>query len=680
MKSLLNKKCKKILRVNVREKYAIIISMKGKRISFFLCACLLLISTQLSALNPDKPLNRYQSKEWRVSDGLPSDTVWALAQTPEGYLWIGTPNGLVRFDGVTFKVFSTMTHPGIIDNAVHTLFANKKGELWIGTEKGSMVYQHGSFKQVPGGLEDKESAKTKKTGTIPIESVYKNKKIICSLEDREKNLWLGTKASGLLRLRDVDFRIYSTRADAPDIIISLYEDPEGAIWIGVVHKGLYMFKDNAIARFSTPNEELDNALMDYLISAVVTDRQGNFWVATDGGGLLRITSGAGDEFTGFTTDDGLVSNDVKNLFLDGGKNLWICTGDGLNLYRMDTGTFSTPVKWENIGHAGGFAFYKHKSGDIWLGTPYGILVLENKGGTISHKEIHLQGVGVTAIYRDDSSDSGETGDVLWIGTIGTGLQRFKDGTFTSCTEENGLGSNVVYQVLPDGLGYFWMSSFNGVFRVQKSQLVDFMEGRAARVDCRVFGIEDGLSSTGCNLAALRTRAGELWFSTYRGIAVVDPGEIKAKTGPSPILSVLIDQVAVNGEVTEPGGIRDGMVFYDVEEIVFYFTAPYFAAPGKIRFKYKLDGFDEEWVYHGLGKERTAVYTGLPPGDYRFNIDAGAGALRPTGASMAFSLKVNFFKRVEFLSIAAIFVLVLIIIVLILIKRSRRQKSNTNKAN
>ena len=94
--------------------------MEWKRIFFIAFACLLFISTQLCALDPDKPLNRYQSKEWGVSDGLPSDTVWAIAQTPEGYLWIGTPNGLVRFDGVTFKVFGTKTHPGIIDNAVHT--------------------------------------------------------------------------------------------------------------------------------------------------------------------------------------------------------------------------------------------------------------------------------------------------------------------------------------------------------------------------------------------------------------------------------------------------------------------------------------------------------------------------------------------------------------------------------
>jgi len=644
--------------------------MQWKRKFFILCACLFFVSTQLSALDPEKPLDRYQSRKWGVSDGLPSDTVAAIVQTPEGYLWIGTPNGLVRFDGVAFKVFSATTHPGIIDNAVHTLFVNKKGVLWIGTEKGAMVYRNGYFEQAPGGIEDIGPEKPNKTGTIPIVSVYKNKKIICSFEDRENNLWLGTKDSGLLQLRDVPFKTYFTRETVPDIIVSLYEDPDGVIWIGVVHKGLYTFKDNVIAKFSSPNRELDALLTDYLISAAVTDRRGNFWVGTDGGGLLRIKRGEGDNFTCFTTDDGLLSNDVKNLFLDDRDNLWICTGDGLNLYRPDTGTFTTQVKWENIGHAGGFAFQDNINGDIWLGTPYGILVLENKGGAISHKEIHLQGTGVTAIYRDDSSGD-ETGDILWIGTIGSGLQRFKDGTFTSCTVENGLGSDVIYQVLPDERGYFWMSSFNGVFRVLKSQLVDFMEGRIERIDCRVFGLEHGLSSTGCNLAAIRTRAGELWFSTYRGIAVVDPAEIKDETDVSPTLTVLIDRVTVNGKTMEPGEIRDGTVFYDVEEMEFYFTAPYFAAPGKLRFKYKLDGFDTDWVYQGLGKKRAAVYTDLPPGDYRFNVAADAGTLKSIGASIEFSLKVNFFKRVEFLLIAAIFVLFLIITVLILIRRKRK---------
>lgn len=640
--------------------------MKWKKNLLFLCACLFIISTQLPALDPEKPLDRYQLKEWGVSDGLPSDTVAAIAQTPDGYLWIGTPNGLARFDGVTFKVFTVETHPGMINNAVHTLFVNKKGVLWIGTEKGLTVYQNGIFKQVPGGPGNL-LAKTEKTGIISIGSVYKNKKIICFFEDRENNLWLGTKNSGLLRLRDVPFKTYFTRETVPDIIVSLYEAPDGVIWIGVVHKGLYTFKDNVIAKFSTPNKELDAILTDYLISAAVTDRRGNFWVGTDGGGLLRIN---GDDFTAFTTDDGLVSSEVKNLFLDSRDNLWICTGDGLNLYQPDTGTFTTPVKWENIGHAGGFAFRDNINGDIWLGTPYGILVLENKGGVISHKDIHLQGTGVTAIYRDDSSDD-ETGDILWIGTIGSGLQRFKDGTFTSCTVKNGLGSDVIYQVLPDERGYFWMSSFNGVFRVLKSQLVDFMEGRIDRIDCRVFGLEHGLSSTGCNLAAIRTRAGELWFSTYRGIAVVDPGEIKVKPAASFTLTVLIEGVTVNGKTVEPGEIRDGTVFYDVEEMVFHFTAPYFAAPGKLRFKYKLDGFDTDWVYHGLGKNRAAVYTGLPPGDYRFNVAADAGTLNSTGASIEFSLKVNFFKSVEFLLIAAIFVLFLIITVLILIRRKRK---------
>lgn len=657
--------------MNEEKKYDIIIPMIGKRILFFLCACLFLITTQLSALNPDKPLDQYQLKEWGVSDGLPSDTVGAIIQTPDGYLWIGTPNGLVRFDGVTFKVFSTKTHPGIIDNAVHTLFVNKEGVLRIGTEKGSMVYQNGIFKQVSGGFEDGEGnqlGKTEKTGRISIGSVYKNKEIICFFEDREKNLWLGTNASGLLRLRDVPFKTYSTREGLPDIIISLYEDPQGVIWIGAVHKGLYIFKDNVITKFSTPNKELNNALTDNLISAMAADHKGDFWVGTDGGGLLRLK---GDDFTAFTTEDGLVSNDVKNLFFDNRDNLWICTGDGLTLYLMDTGTFTTPAKWENIGHAGGFALLDSDNGDIWLGTPYGILVFENKGGTIAHKEIHLRGTGVTAIHRENSPDGDENGDILWIGTVGSGLKRFKDGTFTSCTVENGLGSDVIYQILPDEREYFWMNSFNGVFRARKSQLVDCMEGRIEKIECRVFGIEHGLNSTGCNLAAIRTRTGKLWFSTYRGIAVVDPGEIKIKTDSPPTLNVLIEQVAVDGKVVEPGDIRDGMIFYDVEKIVFHFTVPYFAAPGKIRFKYKLDGFDNEWVYHGFGKERTAVYTNLPPGSYRFNVAAGGGGnWNPTSASTAFSLKANFFKSVAFLLITAIFVLLLIIIILILIRRKK----------
>ena len=655
--------------------------MQWKQKIIILCAYLFFISTQLPALDPEKPFDRYQLKEWGVSDGLPSNTVTAIAQTPDGYLWIGTPNGLVRFDGVAFTVFTTETHPGMKSNDVHSLYVDKKGVLRIGTEKGLTVYQNGIFKQVPGGVEDNEprgaggpgnqSVGTEKTGIISIGSVYKNKKIICFFEDRENNLWLGTKDSGLLRLRDVPFKTYFTREDAPDIIVSLYEAPDGVIWIGVVHKGLYTYKDNVISKFSSPNKELDAVLTDYLISAAVMDRRGNFWVGTDGGGLLRIKRSEGDDFTAFTTDDGLVSNDVKNLFLDDLDNLWICTGDGLNLYRPHTGTFTTPVNWENIGHAGGFAFQDNIDGDIWLGTPYGILVLENKGGTISHKEIYLQGTGVTAIYRDDSSDD-EPGDILWIGTIGSGLQRYKDGSFTTCTVENGLGSNVIYQILPDERGYFWMSSFNGVFRVLKSQLVDFMDGRVEKIDCRVFGFEHGLSSTGCNLAAIRTRTGELWFSTYRGIAVVDPAEIKADTDVSPTLTVLIDQVTVNGKTVEPGEIHDGMVFYDVEEMVFHFTAPYFAAPGKLRFKYKLDGFDTDWVYHGLVKKRTAVYTVLPPGDYRFNVAADAGTLDSTGASIEFSLKVNFFKSVEFLLIAAIIVLVLLIIIVILAAKIRRK--------
>jgi signal transduction histidine kinase len=241
---------------------------------------------------------------------------------------------------------------------------------------------------------------------------------------------------------------------------------------------------------------------------------------------------------------------------------------------------------------------------------------------------------IRSIYEDREG-------ALWIGTRRSGLRRFKDGKFTSYSTREGLFDDCIFQVLEDGRGNLWMSSPRGVFRASLKSLDDFAEGKTGRITSISYDTADGMESRECNggqPAGWRTRDGKMWFPTVKGVAVIDADNLTVNNQPTPIV---IEQIVVDDETIEPGESRELATGKDRYE--FHYAGLSLAAPEKVRYRYRLEGLDDDWI--DAGAERVAHYTRIPPGSYTFRVMASNedGVWNETPASFEFYLRPYFYQ-------------------------------------
>jgi AraC-like DNA-binding protein len=274
---------------------------------------------------------------------------------------------------------------------------------------------------------------------------------------------------------------------------------------------------------------------------------------------------------------------------------------------------------------------------------------------------HLPDIDVTYIYED--TDSSSSGSVFWAATKGAGLKRIRDGKIISFTTAVGMTTDVLYQFLEDEQENFWLMSDSGILRVSKSDLNLFASGGADRIHCISFGVSDGLKSlefddVRSRNSALKAGNGEFRFITKKGISIVNPAKIFFDKTPPP---VIIEAFLFN-EQSIPLRLGD---------LHFQFTAPTLLSPGKIAFKYYLQGRDKAWVNVPAGKERTATYNKLAPGAYIFKATAcnAEGKCNPTVTSLSFTLTPFFYQTLLF-KIALIFLFVVLAAAVLYIYRKR----------
>jgi hypothetical protein len=320
-------------------------------------------------------------------------------------------------------------------------------------------------------------------------------------------------------------------------------------------------------------------------------------VGTDGAGLLRV---AGDRLV---SDErpGLPSSQVRVMLEDAKGQFWVGTYGGLSVLR-----------------GGRYETYTTKDG-------------------LSHDYVRT---------LHESADG-----TLWIGTYGGGLTRLSDGRFTAITSRDGLFSDVVFRILEDGNGDLWMSCNKGVFRVLRRELDEFAMGKRARIHSEVLDEADGMKSRECSggsPAGWRTPDGRMWFPTVQGVAAVDPDRLPRNPAAPPV--VLERMTADNEDVdlSSPARLAPRR-----QRLEFSYTALSFLAPERIRYRYRLEGFDRDWVDAGGG--HVAVYTRLPPGAYRFRVTAANadGASNESGAVYAFTLEPSFYETTWFWLLAGL---------------------------
>lgn len=587
---------------------------------------------------------------YTTNDGLVSGNVRVIREDRQGVLWLGTPAGLSRFKDGRFTSYTT--NEGLTNDRVWSIHEDSKGNVWVGTDGGLTRFKDGKLNayHIPDGL--------------AAESVW------AIHEDRAGSLWLATPG-GLTRMRDEKLTSYTTRDGlSSNIVLAICEDDEGSLWLGTEVGGLNRMKERKFLTWS-----VEDGLPDERAWTVIEDRSGGIWVGSYGGGLSRFKNG---RFTNFTTSDGLPSNIVRALYEDHDGSIWIGTPAGLA--RFKDGRFTNYDIEDGLSHIAVWAINEDRTGALWIGTLGGLTVRRDEKFSIYTTADGLSDDGVLSICpgRDGSIWIGTRGGglnrfkdaeftayttkdglsdnavstlcedddgVLWIGTRRGGLNRFKDGKFTVYTSKAGLLDDRVFHILDDGRGNLWISGETGISRISKKDLNDFAASQIEGLNTIAYDTSDGLASKQCGggqPAAWKSADGKLWFATVKGIAAIEPSSITMNLRAPP---VAIEQVVVDGRplaVLDAGEIPAG-----TDKLEFHYTGISLGAPEKVRFKYRLEGFDEGWV--DAGAKRVAYYTSIRPGNYTFRVIASNsdGVWNDGGASYRFRLRPYFHQTYWF---------------------------------
>jgi signal transduction histidine kinase/ligand-binding sensor domain-containing protein/ActR/RegA family two-component response regulator len=590
-------------------------------------------------------------------DGLPDDFVWAVRETRDGSLWIGSNGGLTKMTGDRFVTYTT--RDGLPDNRVKSLWESRDGSLWIGTEKGLARSRGGTFDTYTtrDGLSDNT-----------VSALY---------EDAEGSLWIGTN-EGVNRWTGHGFDVFTAKEGLSDnSVASLTGDLEGNLWIGTSGGGITKLTDRS---FSTLSKE--EGLSSVIARTVLEGRDGTIWIGTQNGGLNRVKDGR--VIAVYTRRDGLPEDTVTALLERADSSLWIGTA-AVGLARLHEGAV-TAVRPDLFKTDSIRALFEGRDGTLWIGTSgQGLKILRGGQVTVWNAKAGLSDV-VRSFYEDPrgtvwvGSDaglsryingrfetltaaqgvfgksvmtiSGDADGTIWAGTLGDGLYRYKDGAFTHFSTANGLFDDIVFQIVDDQRGSLWMTCNRGVFRVSKQILNDVAEGRAKAIVSTAFSGADGMRGAECNgnaqPAGMRTRDGTLWFPTIRGAVRVRPDTLIVNGLPPAVIieRLVVDRrpVALSGDIRVPPGQG---------ELDFRFTALSFADPTRVRFKYRLRGFDREWV--DAGRRREAHYTNLPAGSYQFQVAAqnNDGVWNEQGATVRVRLEPHFYETTLFYTALAV---------------------------
>ncbi len=411
---------------------------------------------------------------------------------------------------------------------------------------------------------------------------------------------MGTSGGGVSQLRPGKFiTIGRSEGLKADVVWSVRESSiDHSLLIGTNH-GFSRWKDGAMTSLTV----LDGLSSD-VIRSVMEDRAGGIWLGTNDGVNLYKHG----KVTVYRTSDGLPYKNVRTVTEDQQGNIWIGTrGGGLARYR--DGVFKVFNTASGLPDDIITSIAEDSDGSLWIATNSGVSVLRNNVFTNYGVRDGLSSNSVRAIYHDH--DGGH-----WIGTFGGGLNRIKNGRITPITMKDGLSDDSVFAIVEDRSGYLWMTCNRGVYRVAMRELNDFSEGRIKRIHSTAFDSTDGMKSSECNggsPGAWEGSDGRLYFATIKGVAVIDPNHMALNTlAPQ----VWTEEVLLDGRVRAVSGsglaVSPGRHSLEIR-----YTALSFIAPRRVKFRYRLRGFSDDWVE--AGNRRTAFYTNLHPGTYTFEV-------------------------------------------------------------
>jgi ligand-binding sensor domain-containing protein/signal transduction histidine kinase len=486
------------------------------------------------ALDPQKAITQYGHRVWKAQDGLPQDSIQAIAQTPDGYLWLGTRGGLVRFDGLQFDPVPGSAAEGLKPDIINALLVTRDGSLWIGQENEVLTRFKDAQFQAVDPLRHIENGK------------YSLSFVRALWEGREGDLWVGQYGSGLFHLKGQE----TTRFPTPDLLVrAVWGDGQGNLWVGT-QNGLCRLQNGKYVCYNT-----GEGLSHSFVQALYQDRRGTLWVGTRGG----LTSYQAGRFRRFTTHDGLSHDDITALLEDRDGNLWIGTQQG-GLNRLRDGRFSSFTKTEGLSDNQVQSLYEDREGNLWVGTQNGLNRFHEQRFTSYTVKEGLPHENTTSVLgtRDGS---------IWTFMDGGGVSRLKDGVITSYTSRQGLTSNYGGSLYESQDGSLWVGTDRGLNRIRDGRISKYT-GQGALPGWYIHMVADDeggmlLSVTSLRLKLLRNDRllpyppvkldddtfsihrqadGTIWFCTSVGLVRHKQGQTRWYTSKDGLASNLVYSV------------------------------------------------------------------------------------------------------------------------------------------
>lgn len=453
-----------------------------KKIRFVLpVTAMLLLITHLNLwpLDPHKKIHQYLIKEWTSKDGLPNNFISAIQQTDDGYIWIGTNDGLVRFDGVKFETFTKdNTNGGLPDNRITKLYKSKDSTLWISTRDGPGILKDGVFK----------SRNTDRGMLHPV--------INALHEDAEGNVWTGYQGKGLSIFKNGDFNALSHRQDQTVLgpVNDFQLDNQNNFLVGGT-EGLFILKNGNLERISTKCKDIQEP---FAITTMATDTDGNICLGTYNYGIVMFNPTKGTS-TLYGRQSGLLSNYINALCFDKDGNTWIGT-EGGGLHRLYNGKISAFTEKDGLANDSLNCLFEDKEGNLWVGTYAGLNLLTDGKFTLYTERDGLLDNVTWTIYEDSKNK-------LWI-TTNNGLNCFHNNSFTAYTKKDGLASNFVSTTVEDTKGNLWIGTYD-----KSLSKLSFTNGKHRTFSH--YGEKQGLTAESIRAVYEDTKS-TLWVGSYGG--------------------------------------------------------------------------------------------------------------------------------------------------------------------
>jgi ligand-binding sensor domain-containing protein len=601
---------------------------------------------------------REAARPWSPVDVAPRPT--ELRFDRAGTAWLGTEHGLFTLDGGRLQ-----RHPAVAaTDAVSAIHEDRRGVVWVAAG-GQLI-----------GLDGTRARRVGRAEGLPAGP------IAALADDEEGNLWLGT-AEGVGRLAGGHVQLFAGAEGLPEKdVTAVLVDREGSLWVGTRNGGLSQFTSRTLDTAGVPDEVRHSE-----VTSLIEDAAGAMWFALRDRGVVRSLDGRSRKYT---RADGLPSDQVWTVLPGQGElggqaaDVWIGTGAGLRRWR--DGAIHDPGIWNEPA----VSLFRDRQGRLWIGgngtlgrlsrdgqlrrfsgadglpprqvrslaeDPQGTLWV---GGMGIPNLVHLEGerfVRPGELHRRRLSPVrsmwSDRGGTFWLSADRSGLLRLRGGDAQLFDAHRAFDADMLYQLLEDDAGDLWVGTNKGLARIGRASLDAAAEGQRPGPEVITFDTTD--QRTGVVASAIRqpsawkARDGRLWFATTRGAVSVDPRRVRTNLVPPPVVieTVLVDGrplVPVAGELPLPP--RPG-------RLELHYAARTLLEPRKVRYRHRVEGVDGGWVDAGGG--RAAVYTDLPAGSYRFQVQASNsdGVWNEAGASLSFRVAPPLYGRPWFYGLIAL---------------------------